>query len=124
MLDLHSMVLKRLKNILARKMLTLLEVCTDFDFQWFPDYISSAERFMSAGKDIIQFFSTDHVLLRPSVEARFKECRDIFKDLVGTVEYWYNKLKNNPDEIIIVEDVFFDLYGRINSIQNFIDFDE
>ena len=110
MLDLHSIVLKTLKNMIAEKILKLLDVCTEYDFQWFPDYISSAEKFMQAGKEIVDFFSTDHVLLRPSVEARFEECRSIFTDLVGTVEYWYNKLKNNPDEIIDVEDVFFDLY--------------
>ena len=31
--------------------------------------------------------------------------------------------KPTSPEFEPVEDVFFDLYGRINSIQNFIDFD-
>ena len=124
MLDLHSIVLKAMKNMIAEKMLILLEVCTEYEFQWFPDYCSSAEKFMKAGKEAIELFSSDHVLLRPAVEARLEECRNIFKDLVETVEYWYNKKKANSNEIIDVEDVFFDLYGRINSIQNFIDFDD
>ena len=75
-MSLHGIALKEIGNSIAAKMMSSFRTNEFYEFESLESFEKFYENFTSCGTNAMHFLQTDHVLLRPDIDEKIRECRD------------------------------------------------